>query len=95
MALGVRFPSSPHQQNQTIMNTPLFKVLKWFNENQLDLRIPQECIEIVECYIKDEKETIIKAREHGIYTMINGSPQDKQMTSEDYYNKIKNDDTEI
>jgi hypothetical protein len=69
------------------MRTPLNNLLEWFKENQLDLRIPQECIEIAEFYIKDEKTEIIKAREHGIYTMINGTSQEKMMTSEEYYNQ--------
>jgi hypothetical protein len=69
------------------MNTPLFNLLKWLKENQLKLNIPQDCVEMVECYIPDEKAEIIKAREDGIFTMINGSIQDKQLTSEDYYNR--------
>jgi hypothetical protein len=69
------------------MNTPLFNLLRWFKENQSKLDIPYECIETVESYIPDEKAEIIKAREDGIFTMINGSIQDKQLTSEDYYNR--------
>jgi hypothetical protein len=53
------------------MRTPLNNLLEWFKENQLDLHIPQECIEMVEFYIKDEKTEIIKARENVIYNMIN------------------------
>lgn len=70
------------------MNTPMSDLLEWFKENQLDLHIPQECVEMVEHYIKHEKSEIIKARENGIYTMINGSSQEKMMTSEEYYHQI-------
>lgn len=77
------------------MNTPVFQLLKWFKENQTRLNISHECIEMIEGTIPNEKTEIIKARDHGIYTMINGTIQEKQMTSEDYYNKINNNDTEI
>jgi hypothetical protein len=70
------------------MNTPLFNLLRWFKENQKKLNIPNDCIEMIESYIPDEKNEITKAREDGIYTMINGTIQDKQLTSEGYYNKI-------
>lgn len=64
----------------------MFELLKWFKENQWLMDIPNECIEMVENSLTNEKAEIIKAREHGVFTMINGTVQDKQLTSEDYFN---------
>jgi hypothetical protein len=43
---------------------------------------------MAESLIEEEKVEIIKAREDGVYTMINGTIQEKQYTSEDYYNRV-------
>ena len=70
------------------MSTPMNKFLNWMEENPYNLNIPKECIEMAKNLIEEEKNEFIKAREDGIYIMINGSVQDKQITSLDYYNKI-------
>jgi hypothetical protein len=64
----------------------MYELLKWCKENQYLMDIPDECIERVEHSLTEEKAEIIKAREHGVFTMINGTVQDKQLTSEDYFN---------
>jgi len=75
------------------MNTPMHQLLSWMEENKIALNIPNECFEKTQSLIELEKAEIMKAREDGIYTMINGSIQDKQLTSEDYYNRIFSDNT--
>lgn len=68
------------------MNTPLTNLINWLKENQSSTT--QECIEMAESLLEEEKIELIKAREDGIYTMINGTIQDKQLTSEDYFNRV-------
>lgn len=70
------------------MSTPMRKFLDWMEENPHNLNIPKECMDMAKILIEEEKNEFIKAREDGIYIMINGSVQDKQITSIDYYNKI-------
>lgn len=70
------------------MSTPMIRLSEWMKNNKTLLNIPEECLVQAEKLISEEKEEIIKAREDGIYTMINGTVQDKQYTSEDYYNRI-------
>ena len=57
-------------------------------ENPFNLNIPIQCVDMVKNLCEEEKNEIIKSREDGIYTMINGSVQEKQITSEEYYNKL-------
>lgn len=70
------------------MPTPMKKFLNWMEENPFGLNIPIECKDMVKILIEEEKNLIIKSREDGIYTMINGTVQEKQITSEEYYNKL-------
>lgn len=70
------------------MPTPMRKVLNWMEENPFNLNIPIQCVDMVKNLCEEEKNEIIKSREDGIYTMINGSVQEKQITSEEYYNKL-------
>lgn len=69
------------------MSTPMIQLSEWMKKHKAKLNIPEECLQQVDSYIEQEKNEIIKAREDGIYTMINGTVQDKQFTSEDYYNR--------
>lgn len=64
------------------------KLLNWMEENPFNLNIPIQCVDMVKNLCEEEKNEIIKSREDGIYTMINGSVQEKQITSEEYYNKL-------
>ncbi len=57
-------------------------------ENPYNLDIPVQCKDMAKILLEEEKNEIIKSREDGIYTMINGTVQEKQITSEEYYNKL-------
>lgn len=70
------------------MSTPMIRLRQWMLKHQSKFSIPEECLQQAEKLIIEEKEEIIKAREDGVYTMINGTVQDKQYTSEDYYNRV-------
>lgn len=70
------------------MPTPMKKFLDWMEENPFNLDIPVQCKDMAKILLEEEKNEIIKSREDGIYTMINGTVQEKQITSEEYYNKL-------
>ena len=70
------------------MSTPMIRFLDWMKNSQLKLGIHPDCLSMAESLIEEERLEIIKAREDGVYTMINGTIQEKQYTSEDYYNRV-------
>jgi hypothetical protein len=70
------------------MPTPMRKLLNWMEENPFNLNIPVQFFDMVKILCEEEKIELIKSREDGIYIMINGSAQEKQITSEEYYNKL-------